>query len=135
MNSSKKRMFIVEDSDLAEMYGDIFGDSFQTVIAKNGEEALHLARGSEQFDIAIIDMIMPVEDESLALEDQAETGLRVMNFLIAEKKCSRFLVITVRWDTEDLLRQRMRDRADYTVLLKSETDRDEIVKSVDRLLG
>ena len=59
-----KQVLIVEDNPLnRELLCEILSDSYRTLEAENGQEALNiLARGSAEIAIILLDVMMPVMD-------------------------------------------------------------------------
>ena len=137
MADEKPRMLIVEDSSMIKLLEDLFRDRFDVTAARNGAEACGEMKDGNRFDVAIVDCIMPVESSDRSLADTQATGLRVIRRLLENGLCSRFLVLTVRWDIEDDLARLFagREKAKYRLLLKSDTKDDEIVETVHALIA
>ena len=128
-------MLLAEDSEtLGSLYERVFRD-FNIIWAKGGEEAMAAIEGSEGFDICVMDVIMPVENTSLSLADADDTGLRLIERLVDQKKCSRFLVLTVRWGLEGTVQKLLEGRGTWRILLKQEADEDEMLGAVRELMA
>jgi CheY-like chemotaxis protein len=125
-----KRMLIAEDSDLRDMFRELFAASFEVVTAQNEGEAGDKIASEPKFDVAIIDVIMPVENPA---DDEDETGLRIMKRLIDTGKCRNFVVLSVRWDVAERVRAIAAGKAQAVVLSKRETDPDDLIKHVSQL--
>jgi DNA-binding response OmpR family regulator len=64
------KILIVEDyQSLLKIYDDEFKrNGFETVLAKNGEEGIKLAK-AEDFDVILLDLLMPQADGFTFLKD------------------------------------------------------------------
>ena len=110
MSSTRHRILIIEDATgVANMYKDILSDEYDITICHSGEKVQSLINQHEEFDLAVVDIVLPPEEKTLTLSDCQRTGLRLMAEMIREKVCSRFYVITVlkdlRPDVEMLCQQ------------------------------
>jgi DNA-binding response OmpR family regulator len=96
--SEKKKILIIEDAKgTAAGYKTILakGD-YDVTIYSSGKPGPFINKG-KKFDLAIVDIVLPPEDlEKYKLQDCQETGLRLMETMIANNTCPRFYVITVR---------------------------------------
>jgi len=135
MMTKKPTMLIAEDSDtLAPLFVNLFSDDFDVVLAQDGAQAVAIIDKTDRFDVCVIDCIMPVESPKLALADADETGLRLIRYILERQKCSRFVVLSIRWDLEEKLESIIPDRTAWTLLLKQDTDSDGIRTAVARLI-
>jgi CheY-like chemotaxis protein len=118
----KPKMFIAEDSPtLLPLLARLFDNEFDVVEADSGSDALAKISLGGPFDIAIMDMVMPVENMELGLEDAGETGLRLIDLMLKEALCSRFVILTVRWNLEERLSTLIGERARYSGQAKQQT--------------
>lgn len=134
MSAPKPSMLIAEDSEIAEQLQILFADRFEVVLARDGSEAFAEVECHERFDICLLDIIMPIEKGDLDLRAADETGIRLIQEIVAKRKCGRFLVLTVRWDVEETIEQMMDRSMCCRVLLKQEADADSITQAVDELM-
>ena len=135
MTDQRPTMFVAEDSNIASLYEALFGKEYAVTVAQTGEEAFALAGESAGFDISLIDIIMPVENDDLSMDDTHTTGLRLIKYMIDHKRCDRFVVLTVRWDIEDKLTDIIAGRAHYDLLLKTQANEDMIRSSITKLMA
>ncbi len=136
MSSVRPKMLIVEDSDIAEQFERLFADEFDTVVARTGIAAFGEVEVAEHFDICIIDIILPVEDESLALRDADETGVRLIKHIVTHGKAERVLVLTVRGEMENQIRDIGMGRLVFEVIQKQSASDEEMIRdAVARLLA
>jgi CheY-like chemotaxis protein len=135
MTESKPSMLVAEDSDIAALYKELFGNEFAVTVAQTGEEAFASVDESQGFDISIVDIIMPVENEARTLCEADTTGLRLIEYLISQRKCGRFVVITVRWDIAEELSNLIAGSASYVLLLKTQADEETIRSGIAKLMS
>lgn len=134
MDTTKPLMLIAEDSAIVEDYERIFADEFEMLVARDGEEAFALVDEVEKLDICVVDVIMPVETSGSTLEDTKTTGMRLIQYVLDQEKCSRFLIITVRWEIETDVEQFMPTGAEWRFLRKRDVKRASIVQDAVREL-
>lgn len=81
-----KKILIVEDDEmLSEIYQKKFSDAgFNVIIANNGKQAFEQINLASDFDLILLDLVMPEEDGFDILkkikQDQTTQGLRVVIF-------------------------------------------------------
>lgn len=126
-------MLIAEDSNIAKQLELKFADRFKVIVARNGREAFGQVERHDRFDICIVDIIMPIETGDLDLRAADETGIRLIEEIVAKRKCERFLVLTVRWDVKERIEKMMEQSMRCRVLLKQEANADTITEAVDDL--
>jgi CheY-like chemotaxis protein len=100
-SNSTATIVIVEDAKgIANGYKTILDRAgyHATVFARmTNKDIEKFAKDGKRFDLAIVDMVLPVEDDrKLKLEDCQYTGLRLMEKMVLLGICRRFYVITIR---------------------------------------
>ncbi len=129
---AKPRMLIAEDSEtLAIAYKQHFGAHFDIDLTRGGKHAFSLVDAKGPWEIALVDIIMPSES---AEADVEETGVRLIRRLVEREKCSRVVVVTVRWDIESIVREAVGDGAHFRVLLKQEVEPEALMRTVQELM-
>ena len=128
-------VLVAEDSKLAEVYSQLLKNEFHVTLAQSGEMALAAIDLADQFDLCLIDIILPVEAPTMPISEAQTTGLRLIKRLLDQKKCSRFLVVTVRPDIRADLDALLKKRADYRLLLKYEASTEEILAAAKDLMA
>ena len=135
--NDKPRMLVAEDaSGVLSKLKDLFTAKFDVVAAATGRDVLAVMKQRAPFVVALMDIVMPVEDEARNLADAGSTGLRLMERMIAEGVCSRFVVVSVRWDLEEQIRGLEKRGAVIEFLVKQQiTGSDEIEEAVNRVVA
>ena len=114
----------------------MFSHRFETVTAANGQAVLAAVERIGHFDVALMDIVMPIESDELKLEDSSTTGLRLIKRMIKGGVCKRFVVVTVRWDLEEEIQDLQKDGAVLELLVKQHiTSSGDIVDAVERVLA
>ncbi len=135
MTAVKPKMLIAEDSDIAALLESKFSGEFDVVVAKTGAKACQAIDEAQAFAVCIIDIIMPVEEKSLNLSDADETGIRLIERILKQSKCRRFLILTVRWDLEETLAKVFQGKAAYRLLLKADAEPKDISEAIRDVLS
>ncbi len=74
-NSKKAKLLIVDDSHINRMkLEDILGDKYEFVEASDGREAIAAIKNSNNIDLVLLDLIMPVMDGFEVLEYMKQNG-------------------------------------------------------------
>lgn len=90
---NKKALLVDDDDFLLDMYSKKFEeDEFEVIIASDGETALEKLR-SEEFDVLIVDLVMPEVDGFEVLHTLNEEGLN---------KNMKVIVLSNQGSTEDI---------------------------------
>ena len=122
----KKRILIVDDDEfLLEMYALKFKEEgFEVGIAKNGEEALATIKKDKNFDLVLLDIVMPSPDgfEVLAIIKK--------NALLPKTK---IVALTNLGQKEDLEKGKGLGFDDYIV--KARYTPSEVVAKIKSILG
>ncbi len=134
MSTPKPTMLIAEDSLIADWYNRMFGEQFDVTVARTGVEAFRVASEHARFDICIIDIIMPVESPDRSLQDADTTGLRLIEYLLRNRKAKRILVLTVRGDVKVQVDELVGE-CRHAFLCKVDTCTDEILATVQQLMA
>jgi len=134
MNQEKPRMFIAEDSSIAQLYELMFSSQFGITTAETGREAWALVNQHPRFDVAIIDVVMPNENAEQGMEEIETTGLRLIDHMLSTAKCKRFLILTARHALSDQIEQLMRGRGFHRYLLKRDATDQSIREAITELM-
>lgn len=121
-------MLIAEDSEIAKQLEALFSEEYDTVVARTGKEGFREVDAAEHFDICIVDIIMPVEDPRLSLRDADETGVRLIKHIVERGKATRVLVLTVRGDVENAIRDVADGAIIWQVLRKQEVRDGQMIR-------
>jgi DNA-binding NtrC family response regulator len=135
MMSTKPSILLAEDSSLGLTMLDYLSDKYNIDLARNGREVIECINKGKTYDVCIIDIIMPVEELEFSIEDSQETGIRLISKIISSGTSFRFLVLTVRKDVENKVKEIIGNNGIYTFLLKISTDSIEIEDSIKNLLN
>lgn len=137
--SKKKKIVVVEDAKgIARGYKILLQQlDYDVTVRLSGEDVQNLVDKGHKFDLAIMDVVLPLEDlKNLKLEDCQETGLRLMESMIENNTCRRFYVITVRNDLKERIEMLCKEKK---AVLKFEYKLDhepkEFVPNVATLLS
>lgn len=98
-NKRDNKVIIVEDAKgIAYGYKNILErEGYEITICSCGEEVKTIIDSEKQFDLAIVDIMLPTEDpQKFTLTECQETGVRLITQMIEKGTCLRFYVITVR---------------------------------------
>jgi DNA-binding response OmpR family regulator len=124
-NQPKKALIVDDDEFLLEMYSLKFKDSgFDIDIAKSGSEALDKIRESKNYDVLLLDIVMPSPD-----------GFEVLSTIKKEKLLPKCLIIALTnlGQKEDVEKGKMFGADDYIV--KAHYTPSEVVAKVKQLLA
>lgn len=126
MNETKKRILIVDDDEfLLEMYALKFKEQgFEVDIAKNGEEALKKAEEKKNFDMILLDIVMPSPD-----------GFEVLTIIRKKElfQSAKIIALTNLGQKEDLDKGKELGFDDYIV--KARYTPSEVVAKAKNILG
>jgi CheY-like chemotaxis protein len=136
MPDTKRRILIVEDAEgIASLYEQLLKDQYDLTICHSGREAQALIDQEKKFDMTIIDIVLPPEEEGLTLDDCQSTGLRLMNAMLRREMCSRFYVITVLKDAKPNVEKLCQEaKAVVKFQYKLDSEFDELLANVESLL-
>lgn len=134
MASNRPKLFIAEDSAVAELYEIRYSDTYELVVAQDGRQARKLLSEHESFDLCLLDIVMPVEDAAQPASEAKNTGLRLLKIILEQRKSRRILVVTVRQEVEAEVRRMCEGRAACIVLHKKLGD-SPVEESLARLLN
>ncbi len=136
MKRLKPRILVAEDSkSVARMYRQLLSGEHDVTMCCSGTEVQSLIRQHRRFDLAIMDIVLPPEDEGLPLVDSQRTGLRLMESMARSGTCPRFYVITVQKDLKEKVEAICRDaRAVLQFVYKLDSEPEELVENVRHLL-
>jgi len=113
---ARPRILLVENTDtLSDRYRKALGNSFRVTLCKTGSEVAKLVNDGAKFDLAIMDVILPPEEEGLDLEN---TGLRLIDMMRLAGTCRRFIINTVRWDIRGKIERICDGRAVWEYVIK-----------------
>lgn len=134
----KMNLLIIEDADgIAKAYKEILktDENLDLMIANSGLAVQSLINKGEKFDLAIVDIMVPVEDnEKYSLSDGHETGLRLINNMINKDICRRFYIITVLEDIEGRIKSLCKGKAVFIFEDKISHEPEELLTNVQELL-
>ena len=133
-----KQILVVEDAKgIARGYATILEDAgYEVTLCFTGEQAKQLITQKRVFDLAIMDIVLPAEDqEKHSLKESHDTGLRLIRRMVDECLCDRFYVITVRDDLEEKLRIICKAPAKYLYETKLAYEPENLVENVEGLIG
>jgi DNA-binding response OmpR family regulator len=74
--TSKRVLIVDDDADLLESLAVILEDSFETVSARNGVEALQALK-QQTFDAVVLDLTMPIMDGETLIEQMRTLSIVV----------------------------------------------------------
>lgn len=136
MNISRPKILIIEDArGVAFLYKKILEDEYDVTLCYSGEEAIKCLEEQKHFDLIILDVVLPTEDEKYTLEDCSQTGYRLLMKMIKDKVSSRFYVITVKCEMKEMFENICNN---FNVILKFEAKIDhqpeKLVSIVKNLL-
>ena len=119
---NKKTILIVEDErPIAKALSlKLSGVGFNVSIAKNGEDALKIIEGT-QFDLILLDLIMPKIDGFGVLKALKNKGLNIP-----------VIVLTNLGQEEDV--KRVKDLGAYDCFVKSDISLISIIERIQKLL-
>ncbi|MFO7807405.1 MAG: response regulator [Candidatus Moraniibacteriota bacterium] len=117
MKDSKKILIVEDETPMARALAMKFKkEGFETEISNNGKEALELIK-KRDFDLVLLDLIMPEED-----------GFHVLNQVKEEKINAKIIISSNLSQQEDINRAKKLGAVDYFV--KSDTPIVEVVRKV-----
>ncbi len=122
MKTEKYRVLIVDDEqEIREEIAEIFKETFEVATANNGEEGLKKLQ-AEEFDVAIVDLKMPVMD-----------GLSLIRKIDEQELDTYVVILTGHGDKDDAvqalrLQETVKDWFD-----KSSLDAEQLFKRVKRI--
>ncbi|RJQ34675.1 response regulator [Candidatus Parcubacteria bacterium] len=120
MSKVKKILVVEDEKPMAKaLVLKLNHAGFEATMANNGEEALEILQ-KEQFDLMLLDLIMPRMDGFSVLEKIKEKGIKV-----------KIVVTSNLGQEEDFARAKDLGAGDYFV--KSDTSLSEIVEYVSQL--
>jgi len=96
MDDKKKILIIESAKGLSRCYEYLLGEKFECTCCFTGMEAKKVIERGKRFDVVIMAIVLPIEDQSLSLEDCYETGIRLMALMLERGTCRRFYVISTR---------------------------------------
>jgi len=135
--NQKKKILIVEDAiGIARGYETSLSKSgYDATICRNGTEAQSLIDRGKKFDLAILDIVLPVEDPRYTLTECQDTGVRLINQMIGKEICRRFYVITVRSSLQNRI-ERLCEEKKAVLLFEHKLDHEPetFLENVERLL-
>lgn len=112
----KKRILFIDDEPF-EMSSirDALEHSkrYEIFLAKNGDEALKFIRSGEEFDLFILDVIMPSESDKSDPENNRTTGLRIGKEI--RKKFPRTPIICLSVVTDRWVKNQLRELGAYYI--------------------
>jgi DNA-binding NtrC family response regulator len=76
MTSMKRVLIVDDDTDILESLAVILADSFETVSACNGAQALQALK-QQSFHAVVLDLTMPVMDGETLIEQMRTSGIVV----------------------------------------------------------
>jgi CheY-like chemotaxis protein len=101
--SQKKKVVIIEDAKgIAEGYKTMLGElDCDITVCHSGRDLQSLIDNNQTFDLALVDIMLPGDDEKYTLAECQDTGVRLIGKMLQKETCRRFYVITVRSSLKD----------------------------------
>lgn len=140
MTNKDKQIVVIEDAKG-------IADGYKAILEKAGYNVSILGRltlreiqtfvdEGRKFDLAILDIVLPVEDEEqLELVHCQETGLRLIERLVESGICCRFYVITVRSTLRSQVERLCEEKkAALNFVYKLDYEPEKLLESVEELL-
>jgi DNA-binding response OmpR family regulator len=123
MKTEKYRILIVDDEqEIREEIAEIFKEEFEVTTANNGEEGLKKLQ-AEEFDVAIVDLKMPVMDGFTMIQKADEQG-----------HIAYAIILTGHGDREDLIKALRLQNSIKDWFDKSNLNADELLARVKQLV-
>lgn len=69
-------------------------EKFVCIVCDTGFEAREVIESGRVFDLVITDIVIPIEDTELTLDDVWTTGIRLIIMMLEKGTCKRFYVCT-----------------------------------------
>jgi CheY-like chemotaxis protein len=93
--ANKPQILIADSAEGTNVfYERMLGKNFECTICTTGKAAKKVIEQGEGFDLALMELVLPVEDEKLRLEDAWTTGVRLIRMMLEKGTCQRFYVCT-----------------------------------------
>lgn len=109
--------------------------NYDVTICHSGREVQSLIEKRQQFDLAIVDIVLPPENTvNLTLEDSQETGIRLIETMIKNKLCLRFYIITIRHDLRERAEQLCKGKAVLRFEYKLDHEPKNFLENIKNLL-
>jgi two-component system response regulator SaeR len=128
-----KRVLVVEDDvECAEAYRELLNEAgYDVTLAHDGSTGLDLF-GKDNYDMAMLDIMMPSGDKLHTDDLGLSTGLEVVKQIRAKTETLPILVISVVWDEET---SRSLRSLGVTEVLQKPVRPEALVRTVGQILG
>lgn len=121
----KKLLLVDDDAFLRDMYAIKFGDSkFDVQVAETGHQALTMIKQSPEFDVILLDMVMPGMGGIELIQEIREL------FPNMKAKC---IVLSNQGQDSDIEKAKSAGADGY--IIKAESIPTEVVRQVKEIIG
>jgi CheY-like chemotaxis protein len=131
---AKKRVLVIEDDvECAQAYQAMLEPTYEVALAHDGTSGLEAIEGEGEFDLVLLDVMMPAGVRIETKDVGLSTGLELLRKIREMGSAVAVVVISVVWDPE--ITTQMRELGAHTVLQKPVRPPEKLVETVAEILG
>ncbi|MFQ6044384.1 MAG: response regulator transcription factor [Candidatus Poribacteria bacterium] len=130
----KKRILFIDDEpyEMKSIRDALeHSERYEVSLAQTGDEALKIIHSGKEFDLFILDVIMPSESDKRPPENNRTTGLRIAKEI--RKKFPRTPIICLSVVTDRWVKNQMRELGAYYI--EKPALPSEVLEEVEFFLG